>query len=155
MKFTTIVATTLAAVTAIASAASPVKAEWVTGNGLISQSRDTTIAGFEVTEFEPQEVENGSVKYYYLTKSAGKDIAGVMIVRNMYRGVISGVFTDVSTDHTQGCYGRFEIKEAAPMKFNATWHVDGKVKNLSCPASGTSVTLPNMTLGSFTRWVEQ
>lgn len=155
MRITRIAVTALAAVAAITSVASSVKAEWVTGHGLISQSRDTTIAGFGATEFESQEIENGSVKYYYLTKSAGKDIAGVMLVTNVDRGVTSGVFTDVSTDHTQGCHGRFEIKEAAPMKFNATWHVDGKIKNLSCPASGTSVTLPNMTLGSFTRWVEQ
>lgn len=136
------------------ASANPARAEWITGNGLISQAQDTTIGGFAITEYEPEEIESGAVKYYYLTKSKGKDIAGEMIVRSMRTSGTSGVFTDVSTDKTQGCYGRFEIKQIGSRKFNVTWHIDGKIKNLSCPMAGKSVTLQNMTFGSFTRWLD-
>ncbi len=133
--------------------ANPVKAEWLTGSGLVSQTQDTTITGFDITGYELEEIRSGSVRYYYITKSKDKDIAGEMIVRSMANGGTSGVFTDVSTDQTQGCYGRFEIKQIGSRKFNVTWHIDGKIENLSCPMAGKSVTLQNMTLGQFTRWV--
>lgn len=133
----------------------PAKAEWVAGNGLISQAQDTIISGFEITEYEPQDYQNGSLKYYYLTKSGNKNIAGEMIVRGVGQRGITGVFTDMSTDQTEGCYGRFEIKQVSGRsKFNTTWHIDGKVKNRSCPLAGKSITLENMTLGTFTRWVD-
>jgi hypothetical protein len=131
--------------------ANPVRAEWLTGSGLISQSQDTTITGFAITEYDLEDIESGSIKYYYTTKSEGKDITGEMIVRNM--GGTSGVFTDISTDQSQGCYGRFEIENISSRKFNVTWHIDGKVGNRYCPMAGKSVTLKNMIFGQFTRWV--
>jgi hypothetical protein len=76
-----------------------------------------------------------------------------MIVRSMSTKGTSGVFTNVSTNQTQECYGRFEIKQIGSRKFNVTWHIDGKIKNLSCPMTGKSITLKNMTFDSFTRWV--
>jgi hypothetical protein len=154
VRFKPFTVAVLIGVSAVTSVANPALADWVQGYGLISQSGKTVVEGFAVTGYEPGEIESGSVEYYYLTESFGKKVVGKMTVNNIYEGVTTGVFHNSSVDNSQGCYGRFEIKEVSSGAFDTTWYFDGTRKGYSCPDVGTSITLPDMRIGRFSKWVD-
>ncbi|HEY9601817.1 MAG TPA: hypothetical protein V6C85_09420 [Allocoleopsis sp.] len=154
MKFKWFTVAALTSVAAATSVISPALADWVQGYGLISQSGKTVVEGFAATEYDPGDIESGSVEYYYLTESFGKKVIGKMTVNDIGQGGTTGVFHNSSIDNSQGCYGRFEIKQASSGDFDVTWYFDGTIKGFSCPDVGTSITLPNMRIGRFSKWVD-